>query len=320
VVRRVAAWLKGRDTALETKQAGAALARARYAAGVAGPGVAGPEHPVLLRIGGRLCTQADIESPWLHHWCARMHMAPLYHRKVWEECFVAQALWEAGMLAPRRRGLGFAVGRELLPAFLAAQGAAVLATDLMRDDARARMWHETGQHAEDVDPLFHPHLVAREEFDALVRFRAVDMAAIPDELRAGGFDFLWSVCSLEHLGSIEAGMRFVLDAMACLRPGGVAVHTTEFDLSEGGRAITTGSTVLFRRRHIEALAGRIAAAGHRMLPVEFAPAEGVLDGCVDLPPFIGADGAPPVADAPHLRLEYARRVVTSIGLVIRAGA
>ena len=40
-------------------------------------------------------------------------------------------------------------------------------------------------------------------FDQLVTFRPVDMTAIPDDL--AGFDFCWSSCALEHLGSLAAG-------------------------------------------------------------------------------------------------------------------
>jgi len=303
---------------LSHKQAGAALARQAYAAGLAGPDLPAPEHPELARLGGRLCRQADIESAWMRHWCARLHMLPIYHRKVWEEAFVAQALWEAGMLAPCRRGLGFAVGRELLPSFLAAHGAAVVATDLDATDGRARSWHRSGQHAAAADALFHPHLVARADFDALVRFRPADMNAIPGDLRQGGFDFLWSVCSLEHLGSIARGLDFVVAAMGCLRPGGVAVHTTEYNLDETGSTVEHGKTVLFQRRHIEALGTRLAAEGHRLLPVDFSRGEGVLDGFLDIPPFSVADGAQPVPDTPHLALTLNGHRATSIGLIVRA--
>jgi SAM-dependent methyltransferase len=299
------------------KVLGAALARQHYAAGLAGPGLAAPEDPVLVRLGGRVCRQADIESPWLHHWCARLGMVPVYHRKVWEECFLAQALWEAGMLAPGRRGLGFAVGREVMPAFLAAQGAEVLATDLAASDARARMWHETGQHAQATEHLFYPHLVERAAFDARVRFRPVDMHAIPADLRQGEFDFCWSVCSFEHLGNLRAGMDFVTRAMDCLRPGGVAVHTTEFNPQESGPTIERGVTVLYQRRHIEALAARLSAAGHEVLPIDFDAGGGMLDGFVDLPPFAASDGAAPVPDTPHLRKALGEHAATSIGLVIR---
>jgi SAM-dependent methyltransferase len=336
--RRLVGWLKGsaqrrasgarrgdalpvelRHAIRNTKLLGAALARQAYAEGRAGPGLDAPEHPLLARLGGRVCRQADIEAPWLHHWCGRLRMAPIYHRKVWEECFVAQALWEAGMLAPGRKGIGFAVGREWLPAFLAAEGAEVLGTDLATDDRRSRIWHGSGQHAAEADHLFQPHLIEPGEFRAQVGFRAVDMTAIPDDLRQGGFDFAWSVCALEHLGDLEAGLRFIERAMACLRPGGVAVHTTEFNLDPDGPTLTRGTTVLYQRRHIEALAARLAQAGHRLLPVDFDAGEGVFDGFVDLPPFIGAEGAPVVADAPHLRLAKGDFTATSIGLIIRAG-
>ena len=42
---------------------------------------------------------------------------------------------------------------------------------------------------------------------------------------------LWSSCSLEHLGSISHGIEFILNSLKCLKQHGVAVHTTEFNLS-----------------------------------------------------------------------------------------
>lgn len=321
---RLRLWQRGgmspelRHTALNTKLLGAAISRQMYAAGLAGPGLPAPEHPVHVGLTGSVARQDAIEAPWLRHWCARLGMVPLYHRKIWEECFVAQALWEAGALAPGRRGLGFAVGREYLPAFAAAHGMEVLATDLRPDDDRARAWHGSGQHAERAEHLFRPHLVDRAVFDARVRFRAVDMARIPPDLTAGGFDALWSVCALEHLGSLEAGLDFMIRAMACLKPGGVAVHTTEFNMEPDGPTPSRGATVLYQRRHLELLGERLARAGHALLPVDYAGGDGVLDRFVDLPPFAEPDGSLAVEDAPHLRLSFRGHVATSIGLIIRA--
>jgi SAM-dependent methyltransferase len=329
-LRRLATSLKGPQSANQAvpgdlkylirnvKVLGSAIARQAYAAGLSGAGVTAPQYPILQRLGGRLCRQADIEAPWLHHWCARLGMLPIYHRKVWEECYVAQALWEAGMLAPGRRGLGFAVGRELLPAFLAGLGVEVLATDLQEDDPRSRVWNSTGQHAGEADHLFYPHLVGdRVQFDSLVRFRPVDMNAIPDDLLDGEFDFCWSVCSFEHLGTVEAGLDFVQRAMDCLRPDGVAVHTTEFNTDADGPTIESGVTVLYQRRHIEALAERLMAEGHSVLPIDFDLGDGVLDRFVDLPPFAEPGGAQVVPDTPHLRMMIAEHACTSIGLIIR---
>lgn len=44
------------------------------------------------------------------------------NRKIWEWCYVAEALSERGMLLPGRRGLGFAVGQEPLVALFASAG------------------------------------------------------------------------------------------------------------------------------------------------------------------------------------------------------
>lgn len=295
------------------------LARARYDAGVAGPTAPLPATPSHAGLTSRTCRQADIESAWLRHWCGRLRMLPLYHRKVWEDCFVLQALWEAGALRPGAQALGFAVGREWLPALLAGAGLHVTATDLDAGDARARDWIATGQHGDAREALFVPHLLERAAFDARVRFRPADMAALPAELTAGGFDLLWSVCALEHLGSLEAGEAFVLDAMRCLRPGGIAVHTTEHNLNAEGGTLTDGPTVLFQRRHLDRLAARLAAAGHSMLPLDTTPGEGAFDRFVDLPPY-PADASPLGApDAPHLRLSLDGYPITSVGLIIRAG-
>jgi SAM-dependent methyltransferase len=310
------------DTTLlvrNVKVLGSAIARQAYAAGIAGPGVRAPDYPILQRLGGRVCRQEDIEAPWAHHWCARLGMVPIYHRKVWEECYVAQALWEAGMLAPGRRGLGFAVGRELMPAFLAGHGVEVLGTDLEADDARSEAWNRTGQHAGEAEHLFHPHLVDREHFEALVRFRPVDMNAIPADLRRGEFDFCWSICSLEHLGTLQHGLDFIANSLETLRPGGIAVHTTEYNLAEDGPTIESGVTVLYQRRHIEALAERLTAAGHTVLPIDFSTGDGVLDRFVDLPPFAAADGAQVVPDTPHLRMAMQDLAATSIALIVRKG-
>lgn len=307
------------------KALGAELARQRSEAGFAGPGAPVPAGPVALDggLGGRVCRQADIEADWLRFWCGRLGIAPAYHRKVWEACFVAQAAWGAGALAPGRRVLGFAVGREPLPSLFAAHGAEVVATDLPARDRRARGWLRTGQHggggAASRAALFRPDLLDAEAFDRLVAFRAVDMRRIPPDLLDGGFDLVWSACAMEHLGGLERGARFVLDAMRCLRPGGLAVHTTELNLDEAGGTLRRGETVLFQRRHLDALARRLAEAGHEMLPLDDRPGEGALDGFVDMPPYDGAEAARTGFPPPHLRLSIGGFPVTSVGIVARAG-
>lgn len=295
----------------------AAIVAAREAAAV--PEAPPPTRPRRIGLTGRVCRQADIDRAWMRHWFSVLGNGPSYHRKAWESAFVLQGLWEAGMMAPGRRGLGFAVGREPLPAILVARGAEVLATDLDAGDRRAASWASTNQNAGRVEDLFRPALVERDAFLARCSFRAVDMNAIPPDL-AGGFDFLWSTCSFEHLGSIQRGLDFVVAAMACLKPGGVAVHTTEFRLDGEGPLLDNWGTVLFGRRDMEALRERLLAAGHVIAPIDYGPGRGVLDDYVDVPPF-GRQRGEGFARvyAPHLRLSVDGIPATSIGLVIRAG-
>ena len=54
---------------------------------------------------------------------------PRWHRKLWEYVMICQALWERGMLRAGRRGCGFGVGQEPLPALFASLGCEVLAAD-----------------------------------------------------------------------------------------------------------------------------------------------------------------------------------------------
>jgi SAM-dependent methyltransferase len=302
------------------KVMGSELARQRAEQGLVGERVVLPAQPLHVGLTSRVCRQADIEADWLRHWCAPLRCWPMYHRKLWEDCFVLQALWEQGMLEPGRRGLGFAVGREQLPSLLAARGVEVTATDLDRRDRRARMWSGSNQHAGSADGLYYAHHLDRASFDARVNCRSADMRRIPAALEQG-YDFLWSVCAFEHLGTLERGLDFVVAAMRCLRPGGVAVHTTEYNLDSVGSTVGRGLTVLYQRRHLEALAARLAAAGHEMLALdEPAPeALGVMDRLIDLPPY--PYGGFPLGLLPfgaHLRLDVGGRPATSVGIIIRA--
>lgn len=301
-----------------TKVLGSEIARLLYERDAEQPDARSPPDPVAIGLTSKLCHQVDIESPWLRHWCDRLCMKPLYHRKVWEDCFVLQALWEHGMLRDGCRGLGFAVGTEPLPAFLCGHGIDILATDLDAADARASGWSSTNQHAAHKDALFKPSLVSREAFDRLCTFQPLDMNHIPRNLR-GSFDFCWSICSFEHVGSIEKGLRFVENSVDCLLPGGIAVHTTEFNLYDDGPTIDDWPTVLFQRQHIEALRDRLAAKGHRMLEPSFDPGSGVLDRFVDVPPFEHQPRSTlHYEHTPHLKLSVDGFPVTSIGLIILA--
>jgi SAM-dependent methyltransferase len=259
-------------------------------------------------VRSRLCTQAQLSEPWFEKWLAAMHEPAVVHRKTWEFAYVAEVLDAMGLLEPGRRGLGFGVGREALVSFFASRGVEVVGTDLEPTSREALGWTRSGQHAEGAEGMLRADVVDADAFRKLVTWRAVDMRSIPDDLR--GFDFCWSVCSLEHLGSLEAGMEFIEQSVATLAPGGIAVHTTEYNLTSDEDTIESGPVVVYRERDVKALKERLEAAGHQVAAFDFSQGDGLLDKYVDVPPY---------GEEPVLRFLHASYTLTSIAIVVRAG-
>ena len=299
--------------ALNIKQMGYELAR-QLAAALPPPAETGPSAFVPPC---KLSTQADIESDWVAHWCRALAIPVVFHRKIWELAYLLQALHAGGVMREGARGLGFGCGQEPIPSLLAARGVDITVTDLPPDEAAGRGWIETGQHAAHLDAAFHPHLVDRAAFDRHVSLRYVDMNAVPDDL--AGFDFCWSVCALEHLGSIEQGLAFIERSVDTLRPGGIAVHTTEFNIRADGPTIDNWPTVLFQRHHLEELAARLAARGHEVAPFDFDLGAKPLDRFIDLPPFphnLPAEFQTWLGSPMHLKVAVDGFVSTCVGLTI----
>lgn len=263
--------------------------------------------PAVIGLKSKGCTQSDIESAWFVYWCQQMKIAPVYHRKLWEFCYILQALFEAGALREKACGLGFGCGEEPLPSLFASLGIAVTATDAPAE--AAGVWTTSGQYAQSQEALFKPYLCERSAFDRLVSFTPVDMRNIPADL-TGRFDFTWSSCALEHLGSIAEGLRFIEESTRCLRAGGVAVHTTEWNFTSDDETLEDVATVLFLRKHFEEVAQRLSDKGYTVAPLDFDTGSGVLDGFIDLPPYDHPQHA-------HLRLMLGQFGSTSFGVIAR---
>lgn len=259
-------------------------------------------------IRSKVCTQAQLREPWFAMWCEALGERPRLHRKLWERAYIIHVLDCLGMLGPGRRGVGFGVGREPLAAFFASRGCEIVATDLPPSAEETRVWSAARQHG-GRDGLARPDLCPPHEFRRLVTMRSADMRSLPPDLT--GFDFCWSACSLEHLGSLAAGMEFVRQSMRTLVPGGVAVHTTEFNVGSDDGTIESGPTVLYRRRDLEALSAELDAAGHQVAALTLEAGRGVLDEYIDVPPYV---------DQPHLKIWVKSHATTSVALVVRAGA
>lgn len=256
------------------------------------------------------CSAGDFLDPRFIETCRTLDEPPRFHRKLWEFVYIHHHLDRTGMLAEGHRGIGFGVGTEPLPAAFAARGAGVLATDAPPEIGQAAGWAATNQFADGKAALPYQNICDKAAFERLVEFRHVDMTAIPAEL--ADFDFCWSACCLEHLGSLRAGLDFIVNTVEhVLRPGGVAVHTTEFNLSSNDATLEEGGTVIYRRRDIEAVIARLSAGGHAVSVLRVAPDSHPMDGWVDLPPY---------SQDAHLKLALGQFSCTSVGLVITRGA
>ncbi len=121
--------------------------------------------------------------------------------------------------------------QEPLAALFADAGMEVVATDLDAERAEQMGWSAAGQHARNIQSLNAAGLCPPDRFDALASHRVVDMNNIPSDLK--DFDLCWSSCALEHLGSIRQGLKFIEKSLETLRPGGLAIHTTELNISPG---------------------------------------------------------------------------------------
>ena len=227
--------------------------------------------------------QEDIESEWVAHWCGQLKIPVVFHRKIWELAYVLQGIWENGMMTPGRRGLGFGCGEEPLPSYFASKGIGVTVTDLAPDNRTSEGWAQTGQHTASLDKVYCDYLVDRPTFDANVSLRYVDMNDIPSDLQ--DYDFCWSVCALEHLGSIQKGLDFITNSLKTLKSGGIAIHTTEYNFSNDNETIDNWGTVLFQRKHFQQLFDRLTAAGHKVAPLSFDVGAKPMDRFIDLPPF-----------------------------------
>lgn len=257
---------------------------------------------------GALCREEDFSQAYFSYWSTRLAEPLRYHRKLWEFVFICQALWERGAVVSGHRGLGFGVGVEPLAAFFASQDCRILATDLAATAAIDLGWTETNQHAAGKVALRKPWVCPDDLFDRNVEFHECDMNHIPADYV--DFDFCWSACALEHLGSIEYGLAFIERSIDCLKPGGWAAHTTEFNVSSDDITVDHQPTVLFRRRDIEGLLQRLRAKGHNAVAVNYDAGVGVLDQFIDVPPY---------REQPHLKMALSGFATTSIGILVQRG-
>lgn len=252
-----------------------------------------------------ICTKNQLFSPEFQMWARLCGLPGIMNRKAWEWAFISQALKEHGVLRPGKQGLGFAVGGEPLPAIYASFGASIIGTDLDTDEAKKKGWIGADVHAESKANLNAGGLCSPEVFDNLLQFEFCDMNKIPSKYY-GKFDFVWSCCAMEHLGSLEHGYDFLKNSLKCLNRGGIAIHTTEYNVSSNTATVVSEGLSVFRRCDIEEIIADCRRQGYN-ITINWDCGTTFYDYHIDLPPY---------SQHPHLKLKILDFTVTCIGLVI----
>lgn len=197
----------------------------------------------------QLCNQEFFGLPLYQYWCNKILEKPHFRRKQWEFIYIIQTLYKNGCLEEGKKGLVFGVGKEPLPALFASMGCKILATDLDFNIEQSKGWIEANQHAQnDINKLNERNICPDKIFNENVSFMPLDMNEIPDTLK--DFYFNWSSCALEHIGGLENSINFIINNLKTLKSGGIAVHTTEYNLSSNEDTFLNPYNIIFRKKDI----------------------------------------------------------------------
>jgi 2-polyprenyl-3-methyl-5-hydroxy-6-metoxy-1,4-benzoquinol methylase len=259
--------------------------------------------PTLQDPISQLCTQSQFDEDVFGRWIPYFSDKKVYHRKHWEFVFIARSLEVHDKLVSGNRGLGFGIGKETLPAVLASKGIFVTATDLPSDKT---VWSASNQHVRSKDDISRGW-VDEEVFQRYVEFLPADMREIPEDLKNQSYDFVWSCSSMEHLGSPDAGFKFLEDTIKCLKPGGISVHTTEYNLKSNTKTLESGDVVIYRERDLVYLSDKMFSLGAKM-KLNLERGNGPYDLLEDRQPY---------RNEPHIALHFGDFTITSIGIVLR---
>ncbi len=260
-------------------------------------------------VTSQLCNKSLFDLPYYSYWMDKLKKTKKYHRKQWELAYVCQALYETGMLEYGKKGLVFGVGKERTVPLFASLGCKITATDMPIDNPNTNNWRATNQYInKDFYELNEDKLCDDNLFKQNVQFKYVDMNNIPPELK--NYDFCWSICALEHLGSIQKGLDFIKNSLNVLKPGGIAIHTTEFNIASDSKTIENDSLVVFRKCDILQLIDDLQKSGNYVFPLVLDKGKGLVNDFVDRIPYNGPF---------YLKLKIGKFICTSVGLIIVKG-
>lgn len=223
--------------------------------------------PTLADPVTQIATAAQLREPIAGGWMARLRPKGTSGPEHWRKVYTLQALRRYGMLEAGAAGLGFERTPSGMPAALAALGTRVVAAFPSRAGTQPKL-SALKRDLADRAPC------SKAVFEENVSTRVASWRRIPTDLV--NFDFLWSSRVNETLFSVAATVAFVEQAMACLRPGGLAVHTFGFDLAPSGRKIPSTDRIMLQQGDIERIALLLVSRGHEVAQFKIDASDPIL--------------------------------------------
>jgi hypothetical protein len=251
------------------------------------------------------CAAEHFLDPEFHRLIRDLGESFNWHRKLWEYATIAMVSRLANSDMPRL-AIGFGVGTEPLASYFAANSWSVLATD-QPPDGTSSEWASTGQYASNLSDLWKRNLVDEAVFSRAVRFAHLDMCHLPLDLPEA--DFMWSSCVIEHIGGVEPVRDFLKKSFAKLKPGGIAIHTTEYELGDQVETRDYGHCAVFRDIDFLQFQNDIRSLGGNIELSLFVPNDSYADKWVSQPPYPD--------DQPHLKLKLVDSITTSLAFIFQ---
>ena len=115
---------------------------------------------------------------------------------------------------------------------------------------------------------------------------------------------------MEHLGNLQNGLDFVVNVMRLLKPGGVAAHTTEFNVASDDETIAEGPNCIYRERDLRQLGRRLRRDRCGLETLDFDCGAHAYDLAYDRPPYFQPGSV-------HIKLEVGGHICTSFLLIVR---
>lgn len=251
----------------------------------------------------QLCTATQFSETAFAEIASAMAIGTRLHRGIWEPVWVASVLASHGCIAPGKCALGLGAQRERVAALLASRAMAVRVIRLI-ETAEPNL---SLQHA--LLQLFYPEIIRIDDFDVLVGMQDGD-SLDPVRGLVADYDCVWSVGVSRRLGSVAAAGDFIRRSLDALRPGGIAAHTLDINLSSEAEGDLVEGQLAFHRADLDALVLRLVRDGYEVLPINLYPGHDAADAMIDAPPF----------GLPHLKVLSGLQTVGSFGLAIRRPA